>query len=173
MDQISNQLLLVFPDANKEQGGTAGGEAVAEGQDHAQMEQATVDEGVDEGEQQLQDNPLDVAEVDVHDKDEEQEEDEDEEEEEYDPEEDEYLWNLWNKYSQVGISLGGPTGLPWTKQVKICFTCISFYRCLRRSTDHSRVLQQNAIMPKWMTQMKRTLENDKVSFSSRWVMVTL
>ena len=69
--QISNQLLLVFPDTNKEQGGTAGGEAARQGQDQAQMEQATVDEVVDEGKQQPQDNlldyPLDVAEVEVHD----------------------------------------------------------------------------------------------------------
>ena len=49
MGQISNQLLLVFPDANKEQGGTAGGQAAAQGQDQAQTEQVTVDEVVDEG----------------------------------------------------------------------------------------------------------------------------
>ena len=95
------------------------------------MEQATVDEVVDEDEQQPQDNPLDIAKVDVCDKVQEEEEDKDDEEE-YDPEEDEYLCNFINKDSQVGISLGGPTGSTWTKRVKICFTCISFYRCLRR-----------------------------------------
>ena len=128
--QISNRLLLVFPDSNKEQGCTAGGEAAAEGQDDAQTEQATVDEGGDQGEQQPQDNLLDIAEVEICD--EEKEEDEDDEGEEYNPKEDKYLHNFINKDSQVGISLGGPTGSTWTKRVKICFTCISFYRCLRR-----------------------------------------
>ena len=91
----------------------------------------TVEEVVDEGEQQPQDDPLDdpidIVEVNVHEDDEVQEEDDDEEE--YDPEEDEYLRNFINKDSLVGISLGGPSGSTWTKQVKICFTCISFYRC--------------------------------------------
>ena len=55
---ISNCLLLLFPDANQEQGSTAGGEAAAQAQDQAQMVQVTVEEVVDEGEQQPQDNPL-------------------------------------------------------------------------------------------------------------------
>ena len=139
MGQTSNRLLLVFPDANKEQGSTAGGEVAAEGQDQEQDQEQTEQATADEGEQQPQDdqlnNPLDVAKVDVCDNDEEQEEDEDEDEEEYDPEEDEYLWNFINKDSQVGISLGGPTRSTLTKQVKICFSCISFYRCLKRLTD--------------------------------------
>ena len=69
MGQISNRLLLVFPDANKEQGGTAGGEAAAEGQDDTLMEQVTVDEGEQQLQDDLLDNPLDVAEVDVSAKD--------------------------------------------------------------------------------------------------------
>ena len=80
----------------------------------------------------LLDDPLDIDKVDVHAKDEEEEEDKDDDEEEYNPEEDKYLRNFINKDSQVGISLRGPTGSTWTKWVKICFTCISFYRCLRR-----------------------------------------
>ena len=67
MGHISNQLLLLFPNANQEQGGTAGGEAAAQAQDQAQMVQATVEEVVDESEQQPQhdllDDPVDIAEV--------------------------------------------------------------------------------------------------------------
>ena len=137
------------------------------------MEQATADEGEQQPQDDLLADPLDIAKVDVCDEDEKQEEDKDEDEEEYDPEEDEYLRNFINKDSQLGISLGGPTGSTWTKQVKICFTCISFYRCLRRLTDLRGLLQENAIMQKWMTRMERTLANDKVSFSSKQVMVTL
>ena len=100
------------------------------------MVQVTVEEVVDEGEQQPQDDPLDdpldIAEVNVHEDHEVQEEEEDDEEEEYDPEEDEYLRNFIIKDSLVRISLGGPRGSTWTKWVKICFTCISLYRCLRR-----------------------------------------
>ena len=79
------------------------------------MEQATVDQGGDQGEQQPQDDPLadllDIAEVKVHgeEKEEEKDKDDEEEEEEYDPEEDEYLRNFINK---VGISLGGQLGQP-------------------------------------------------------------
>ena len=71
----------------------------------------TVDEVVDEGEQEPQDSLLDdlldIAEVDVHEEDQEQEENKDDDEEEYDPEEDKYLCNFINKDSQVGIALGG------------------------------------------------------------------
>ena len=171
--QISNWLLLVYPDANKEQGATGGGEPTAEAEDDEKMEQATAAKV----EQQLQENladPLDVVTVKVCDEDEDEEQDEeDEEDEDYDTEEDDYLRNFINKESQVGTSLGGPTRSTWAKQVKICFTCISFYRSSRRLIAHRGVQQASGITLKLMAWMRGRLSNKQVSFYAKWVTVTL
>ena len=110
--RFSNQLLLVFSDANKEQGATGGGETTVEAVVEENMEQATVAEEPQQ-EQDNPDDPLDVATVDVCDDDDDDSEDEEEDEEdEYNPEEDDCLRNFINKESQVGISLGGQLGQP-------------------------------------------------------------
>ena len=131
---ISNHLLLLFPDANQEQGSTAGGDATAQAQDQAQMVQATVEEVADEVEQQPQDDPLDhlidIVEVNVHEDDEVQEEDDDEEE--YDPEEDEYLHNFINKDSLVGISLGGAKQINLDQAGQNLFRLYLFLQVLKK-----------------------------------------
>ena len=113
------------------------------------------------------DDPLDVTTVDVHGDDiddDDDSDDENEKDEEYDPEEDEYLNKFINKESQVGTSLGGPTGPTWTKRVKICFTCISFYRSPRRLTGLREVQQASRIMLNLMMLIQRNLKNEERSF---------